>query len=240
MKKYISQILVACVCALLGFLLAYQFKLLSDKEKAITPNNYNQVDITAEIEQLKKEKSEVEKKNNELLNQLKKYEDAAADNNDLTKELKKQLDDTRLIMGSLDVEGPGVTIYLNPKNSVFSSNASNQYITDNELVFIVNELNFAGAEAISINDKRVSIQTGIKSSSNNNFIEINSEKISPRERIVIKAIGNKSDLYAMLNFPGALDFQALPYYDKKFEQSDSVKISKFNRTYKYDYLKPVK
>ena len=33
MKKIGSQILVAIVCALLGFLLTYQFKLLTDKNK---------------------------------------------------------------------------------------------------------------------------------------------------------------------------------------------------------------
>ena len=63
MKKYFSQVAVAVVCALLGFLLAYQFRLLNTHEKRITNNqNYNQQDLTTEIEQLKKEKKNMKRK----------------------------------------------------------------------------------------------------------------------------------------------------------------------------------
>ncbi|WP_027632872.1 DUF881 domain-containing protein [Clostridium hydrogeniformans] len=240
MKKYISQIAVALVCVILGFLLTYQFKLLNNQEKDMVKNNYNSQDLTSEIEQLKKEKIEYEKKNNETLQQLKKYEEAATSNNDITKELKKQLDDTRLLIGSVDVEGPGITVYLTPKSNIFSSNLAAQYLTDSELVYIINELNYSGAEAISINDKRVTIQSGIKSSGGNSFILINDERISPRERITIKAIGNKENLLAAMNFPGALEFQGLPSYDKDIKETDKIKIPKFSKIYKNEYMKPVK
>ncbi len=241
MRKYLSQIVVAMVCALLGFLLTYQFRLLNTQEKNLKSNNYSQAEITTQIEQLKKEKEEYEKKNNELLSQLKKYEDAATNTNDVTKELKAQLDNTRLLLGTVDIEGQGVIIYLTPKNNVFSSNNATTYLTDNELVFIINELNFSGAEAISVNDKRVTVQTGIKSSSNNSYILMNvDDKISPRERIVIKAIGDKNLLNNALNFPGALQFQNLEYYDIDIKPVDKIKIGKFNKTYKYEYMKPVK
>lgn len=241
MKKYISQVVVAVVCALLGFLLAYQFRLLNTQEKRITNNqNYNQQDLTTEIEQLKKEKEEYEKKNNEVLKQLKDYENAAASKNDATKELKKQLDDSRILLGSADVQGPGIILYLTPKKNVFSSNVVAQYLTDNELVYIVNELFFSGAEAISINDKRITMQTGIKSSSGNSFILINDEKVSPKERITIKAIGDKAKLIQALDFPGALDFNQLVYYEVKRDESDSIKMAKFDKMFKYEYIKPIK
>ena len=69
MKKYSSQIVVATVCALLGFLLSYQFKLLNSEERKLVNNPNVQQDITKEISQLTKEKEEYEKKNNELMNQ---------------------------------------------------------------------------------------------------------------------------------------------------------------------------
>ena len=61
MKKSTSQIVVAIVCALLGFLLAYQFKLLNKSGK----NNLNQQnsDIISEIESLKKQKEELVQNN---------------------------------------------------------------------------------------------------------------------------------------------------------------------------------
>ncbi|MEW8956634.1 DUF881 domain-containing protein [Clostridium sp.] len=240
MKKYASQIAVASVCIILGFLLAYQFRLLKEQEKSLVGKNYNSQDLTAEIEHLKNEKTEYEKKNNEIMQQLKKYEEAATSNNDITKELKKQLDDTRLLIGSVDVEGPGIVLNLTPKNNIFSSNLSAQYLTDSELVYIINELNYSGAEAISINDKRVTIQSGIKSSGGNSFISINDDRVSPREKITIKAIGNKENLLGGMTFPGALEFGALPSYDKDMKEVDNIKIPKFSKIYKNEYMKPVK
>lgn len=143
-----------------------------------------------------------------------------------------------MIIGTEDVVGPGIVLNLTPKSQVFSNDM--HYLTDTELVYIINELNFSGAEAISINDKRISLQTGIKSSSNNNYILINDERISPKEKIVIKAIGDKTNLYSALTFNGALDFQALSSYDKKYEKVDEIKILKYNKIPKYEFMKPVK
>lgn len=241
MKKIVSQIIVGAVCILLGFMLTYQFKLLSADEKEFKAGNKytNSTEITSEIEQLKKQKGEIEKKNNDLLAQLKKYETAATDQSELTKEIKKQLDDSRILLGITEVQGPGIIVYLTPKNSAFASGTAGFYATDEELVYMVNELNFAGSEAISINDKRITSQSGIKSSSNNSTIKVNNEDISPRERIVIKAIGDKVKLDSALNFPGALDFKNLDAYEIKIEKSDTIKIPKFSKAYKAEYVKPV-
>ena len=54
MKKVTSQIFVAIVCGILGFLLAHQFKMLNEKNKEIIANQ--NLDIIAEIDALNKEK----------------------------------------------------------------------------------------------------------------------------------------------------------------------------------------
>jgi uncharacterized protein YlxW (UPF0749 family) len=240
-KRIISQITVASVCALLGFMLTYQFKLLSAEEMRFKSGSQytSTTEITAEIEQLKKQKEEIEKKNNELVSQLMKYERAATDRSELTKEIKKQLDDARILLGITDVQGSGVILYLTPKDSVFSSTTSGFYATEEELFYIVNELNFAGAEAVSINDKRITSQSGIKGSSSTTDILINGDKVSPHERIVIKAIGDKVKLDSALNFIGTLDFKNLAAYRIQIEPSDSIKIPRYNRAYKSDFVKPV-
>ena len=237
MKKIKSQISLALVCAILGFLLSYQFKILNNKNQDALANNYDRTDIVAEIEQLKLQKEELVNKNKELTDLLKVYEEAAADEDAENKALKNELDRSRLIIGSEDVTGEGVVLYLTPKSQVFTNDI--EYLTDTELVYIINELNFAGAEAVSVNDKRISIQTGIKSSSNNSYILINDEKISPRDRIVIKAIGDKTNLYSALTFVGALDFQALVYYDKKYEKADNITINKSTKVLTHDFISPV-
>lgn len=239
MKKSTSQISIAIVCALLGFLLVYQFKVLS-KNNESKIENYNKNDIIAEIDSLKKEKEELQNKNNSLSEELKKLEEAASKEGNVGKEIKNQLDSARMHLGLVDVKGPGVVIKITPKTSIFNSNSGDagRSINDEELIHIINLLWYSKAEAISVNGYRITPQTGIKNSSN--YIWIGSAgKVSPKEAITIKAIGDKARLNVGLNFPGSLDFGALQNYNCEVEQSDSIVINKTTQTIKSDYLKPV-
>lgn len=236
MKKIGSQISVAIVCCILGFVTASQFRMLSRQNNSIVLSK-NSADITVEIEQYKKQKDELDKKVNELQNQLKSYENAAAGRSEVSKELLKELEDTRVLMGSTDVYGEGVIIYLTP-NSGFLSNNSVGRIEDKDLANIVNELRFAGAEAISINDIRITGNSGIRTSGNYIIVD-GDEKISPTSRVLVKAIGQKNLLYSDLSFPEVFaSFKGI--CDVKFEKSDNIKIGKYNKTFKLNYAKPVK
>lgn len=238
MKRIKSQVGVAVVCAILGFMLVYQFKVLMKQDKVqLNTNNRNSTDVTVEIEQYKKQKEQLEAKVDELQNQVKKYEEAAAGKSDATQNLLKELEDTRMLIGSTDVSGQGITIYLTPTDSKIFGNTVEDHLTDKHLVYIVNELRFAGAEAISINDIRVVSRTGIRNAGN--YILINDEKISPSRRIVIQAIGDKNLLYSAMGFPEVFaDFKGLS--DVKFEKAEDITIKKYSKTYKFEYAKPVK
>lgn len=234
MKKG-SQISVALVCGILGFMLSYQFRSIIRQEKNLNLTKRNTSDVTVEIEQYKKDKTELEKKVDELQKQTKKYEDSAASKSESTKNILKELENTRALTGSTDVKGPGIVLYLNPGNNIFGSNPEDR-ITDKHLVYIINELRFAGAEAIAINGIRVINRTGIRNAGN--YILVNDEKISPNSRITIEAIGNKDLLYGTLDFPEAfVDFKGI--CDVKYEKSDNIKIKKYTKVYKYEYAKPV-
>ncbi|WP_139904241.1 DUF881 domain-containing protein [Clostridium thermarum] len=240
MKKIGSQLTVAVVCGLLGFMLTYQFQLLSKNKNKISSNDYNNTQITVELEQLKKAKADLEKSNSELMEQLKKYEESVTSNGDMSRELKNQLDYTRMLLGYTDVEGPGVIIYINPASDLFSADVNRQLLTHSDLAYLVNELNFAGAEAIAINDSRITSQTGMRISNGDAYIWVNEEKVSPSQRITIKAIGNKVNLSSALDFTGTLTAGNLGFYDITYEKSDSIRIPKYNKVYKNEYIKPIK
>lgn len=235
MKKATSQIFVAIVCALLGFLLANQFKLLNAQNTL--NNSTKNTDILAEIDALKKEKEELVKSNSVLSEELKKLEETAAEEGAVEAEIKKQLDNTRMSLGLVDVKGPGIIITITPKMDIFGSGTTRD-ITEEEIIHVVNSLRFAKAEAISINDYRLTPQTGIKNSGN--WIWIGSVgKINPKEKIVIKAIGDKQALKVAATFIGVLDYNALQSYDTKVEESDEIIITKTTQTLKSEYVKPV-
>ncbi|WP_238906543.1 DUF881 domain-containing protein [Clostridium sp. YIM B02506] len=241
MKRLYSQIAVAIVCALLGFFLSYQFKLISSREeKNKQQSTYAATDILKEVESLKAERDEVKKQNEDLQAQLKKIEDEAAKSGEVDLNIKKELDNIRMITGTVDVKGQGIILRITPKNDLFSSNKESIVaLTDSDLVHIVNSLFFSRAEAISINDYRITPQTGIKPSGN--IINIGSEgKVDPRQEIIIKAIGNKELLKGGLLFGDTLNIGNLGSYKREIEQSDEIVIKKSVKGLNSDYIKPVK
>lgn len=236
MKKVTSQIFVAIVCAFLGFLLAYQFKLLNEKNEINT--SIQNLDIMAEIDALKKEKEELSKENTSLSEELKQLEEKAAEEGDLEAEIKKQLDNARMNLGLVDVKGPGIIITITPKTNIFGSSINTSSVSDDELVHVINSLRYIKAEAISVNDLRLTPQSGIKSSGN--WIWIGTAgQIDPKEKIVIKAIGDKQALSVAANFQGVLNYGALQNYYCEVKESDEIIINKTNQSLKNEYIKPV-
>jgi hypothetical protein len=59
MGKVKAQVSIAIVCGILGFMLAYQFKVLMKQDKTLNLNNKNSTDVTVEIEQYKKQKQQL-------------------------------------------------------------------------------------------------------------------------------------------------------------------------------------
>jgi uncharacterized protein YlxW (UPF0749 family) len=236
MMKYKSQISVALVCCILGFMLAYQFKLLNNQAKNSKVVGTNS-DITVEIEQYKKQKEEMQKNIDDLQGKIKNFEDAAANRSSESKAILAELETTRLLTGTKDVQGQGVVLYLSPNKNILGNDLTMDRITDKHLVYIVNELIAAGAEAVSINNIRITPRTGIRNSGNN--IRINEENVSPLERITIKAIGDKELLAGTLAFPGVLsEFDSVSKYT--YEKLDNITINKYNKSFKFEFAKPVK
>ena len=235
MKVSKSQIFIAIVCAVLGFLLSYQFKVLSKNSSSI--GSYDQSDIISEIENLRKEKEELSATNSKLSDELKQLEETAAKDGDLGKEIKNQLDSARMHLGVVDVKGPGIVLTTSIFNA--NSNDTSRDLGEDEIIHIINLLWYSGAEAISINDIRITPQTGIKTAGNG--ISVGSAgRIYPKEKIIIKAIGDKGRLNVGLSFPGSLEYLALPNYNNEIKTEDEIFIGKTTQSLKSEFMKSVK
>lgn len=244
MKKVGSQVAVAVVCCILGFMIAHQLKIVSIQE-----NNENasrsSTEISQEVDKLSKQKGELQKKVDDLQKQVKGYQSAAADSSSTNKQILDELNKDKMVLGVVDVSGPGVEIDITPQNISHSSSSA---VTDNtsdrgrpikgeDIVDLINELNFSQAEAISVNDNRITAATGIKSSSGGSDIFIGDDRISPYEKITIKAIGNSKLLYSALSYPGVLSM--IPEnYKIEYNKFDNIKIKKSTKIIKFDFAKP--
>lgn len=144
-------------------------------------------------------------------------------------QLQEKMEKYEIVLGMTDVTGEGVIVTVSDNNSVdvsnsfYSINASNYLVHDGNLVAIVNELKAAGAEAISINNNRITSSTAITCAGN--VIQINGQKVgSP---FVIKAIGSKELLYGELNKNGGTIYKLKKYgVITDLKKSDNVEIFK--------------
>ena len=144
--------------------------------------------------------------------------------------LQNKIEQYEMMLGMTDVSGEGITITLadntssNYSNNSFSNiNFSNYLVHDGNLVSIVNELKSAGAEAITINGKRITNSTAITCAGN--VIQINGEKVgSP---FVIKAIGSKDLLYGEISKNNGTVYKLKKYGVKiEIKKEENIEISK--------------
>lgn len=148
-------------------------------------NKYNEID-----EKLKSNNAKIEE-----------YTKIIYNNEQSSQLLDAELNEYNMLVGKTNVTGDGVIIKLTD-TSEMSYKSSN-------ITYLINELKYAGAEAISINGQRIINMTDIVSISGK-YILVNGERIvSPYE---IKAIGNQEQLNEVLNFK---DEGFIPYYKNK-------------------------
>ena len=143
-------------------------------------------------------------------------------------------------LGLVDVKGPGIVITITPKTTIFGENSTDSTVgvTEEELVHIINLLWYSRAEAISVNDIRITPQTGIKTSGRS--ISIGTVGlVDPKSKIVIKAIGDKAKLNVGVSYGNSLSYGALKNYSVETKTSDDIVINKTTQSLRSEYIKPV-
>lgn len=225
MKKVLSKTVYALVFSILGFLLANRFiYYYKHKAVAISIQDHNQLNVVSDISILKNEKASIEKENSDLLSSIKTYEDNLSSTSSYAAELQKELENSRRILGLTDVSGPGITIYILPKDGIFSQI---DFLDSVDLYYLVNELYSASAQAITINDSRINIQSVIADATNQQ-ININNLLIKANELITIKAIGNPDLMEDDLVNYNTLKFRNLNNYKITIKKSENLTIPRYN------------
>ncbi|QCX32579.1 DUF881 domain-containing protein [Caloramator sp. E03] len=233
MKGLKYQLVIGFVCIILGLMISLQFKSMSGIRSKYS---YKRIeDLVSEVETLRKQRDELSSKVQEYQKKVDEIEKAVASESEVANQMKKEIDSLRFLSGLTDVEGPGIIMTLTPSNDVKNSETSMIYSTD--LIDIVNELNAAGAEAISINEQRYVGRTQIKEAGAT--IKINDEKFSPIDTFVIKAIGDPKVLEGAFKIPGGIKdkLEELAGINVKITKSDNIKILKYNKSIDYKYVK---
>ena len=234
-KKYSKQeITISIIVGLISLLLVcsmfIQFKTV-DKSQETDLESLRSDELKTQIASYKSKYEETMEQYEETKNTISEYVNTMEDNRESTNLLDKELKDTQTLLGLTDVQGEGVIITLKDTDEATYSAS--------DLLTLINELKYAGAEAISINDNRVVNLTEI-SAINNSFIMMNADsRIS--SPYTIKVIGDKSYLMSTLNLKnsGFVDLMRVNNLEITVEESNNIVIKKYSKAITADKMKEV-
>ena len=142
-----------------------------------------------------------------LLVDKSKLEDAMGRQSGEAKVLNDQLQKAELLAGLTQLEGPGVQITLRdsqkgPQNyggGIFAV-TPDSIIHDIDVLKVVNELNASGAEAISVNGRRVVSGTSFRCVGTTILVD----GVRIASPVVVRAIGDPQTLLGAMNLPGGV------------------------------------
>lgn len=225
--KIVISIVVFCISIMLVSLIFIQFRTV-EETNLMGIESMREEELRQEVLNWKTKYNEIDEKLQANNDKIQEYTNIIQNNQQASDLLEQELIEYNMLIGKTNVTGSGVVLKL-IDNTYMSYTASN-------LSYLVNELKYAGAEAIAINGQRIINTTDI-AFINDKYILINGERVvSPYE---VKAIGNKEELETVLNFPeaGFIEDYKQRGYTIQMSVEDNIKVPAYNQEIELKYLK---
>lgn len=199
-EKIILSISIGLVALILTMVLFTQFKTVEETD--ITAIEImRETELREELASWKAKYEEIETKLDEREQRIEEYKQELNNNENAMQLLQSEVKEAETYLGFTELQGEGIVVTLTDNEEA--------NIEHWDLLFLVNELISAGAEAISINDERVVSTTEIVPV-NETIIFVNSKKISGP--YIVKAIGDKKYLESALTIKsGYLDEKRITF-----------------------------
>lgn len=232
MKKNSLSLLI--LSFFLGMLIIIEFKTV-DKTTGGLVSSQKANQLSIELKSLTDRKKALEKDVQELDERIQEYKDSEAEKNVLVKNLKEDTKKYETLAGYYDVSGPGVVITMKePQETTGEKVLLYNY---DQILTIINKLNAAGAEAISINGERYVSSTEMYLSGEK--VILNGNPIMTPFKI--KCIGNSDILESALNIRFGIIYQLRNEWnlDVDVKKEDNIEISRYNKTIEFKYAKPL-
>lgn len=195
--KILNQISIGIVCIFLGIIVATQYNLFQESlGEGLAPFK-RQSELTNELLALKEEKTQLNQELDKVRNTLIEIETAESRGNAVISNLTSTIREYELLAGMTDVKGEGIVVTLdNPPTD--PSNYSDASVMNNYvgILKLLNDLNAAGAEAISINEQRIIGLSEVRTAGQ--YLNVNF--VPQSLPITIKAIGKRSALDGALTY----------------------------------------
>jgi len=231
MRTNMAKLTIMIICILVGIMLSVQFKTSENygvdlRGSRVEELAYQNSNLTQEKEALSKEVISLREK---LTNVSSGSQEIA----DLQQELKK----SNMAAGLIPVTGPGIIVTLNdsPRTLQPGGDPNALLVHDIDILNIVNEMKASGAEAISVNEERITAMSEIRCAGTT--ILVNMNKIAPP--FVIKATGDPQLLESGLSIRGG-KLEELKFFGLQTQlvRSDMIEIPAFKGALEFKFTDP--
>ena len=224
--KITLAISIGCVAFILTMIIFTQFKTVEETDITAI-ENMRETELREEIASWKTKYDEVDAKLKETENIISEYNQELNNSENSSKILEEEVKEAEKKLGYTDVKGEGIIV------TISDGEKNIEYY---DILDLINELNAAGAEAISVNDERIVSTTDIKQVELR-IILVNTRKISGP--YTIKAIGDKKAMEAALVIKGGY-VDRLKIVDGKgieIKQEDNIVVPAYTKDQKVEYMK---
>ncbi len=210
-KHYSTALTVTCV--VLGVIIGVQANTV--KQQRVSTENQRLSEAIVALNQMQAERDALLEQNKALEKTLKEGSFGA------------EMEELLAFAGLTEVTGAGVTVTMNDSSTRGGSDMNAYLVHAEDLLSVVNELNGAGAEAVSINGQRMVGQSAITCAGS--IVMVNGVRVAaPFE---IKAVGDPAVLDSALHFPGGVIDNLAPWgIEISVRKETAVTVAAYTQT----------
>lgn len=230
MKNYKYKSLIV-VSVILGIFISLQLKTINLENNGMTTSKKGE-QLAIELKSLKNEEENLKEEINEIKNNIDKYKgnDNDVKNNSILSEIEKY----EILAGYTEVKGKGIEVKINTTQDPIAGQVGSSILYNYDLILsLINKLNSAQANAISVNGKRVVANTYLHLKSDKLYIN----DVEITEPIIVKAIGDPDTLASALQIKYGIVWELEKYYNATvdIEKKDNIEISGKNQPINPEY-----
>ena len=210
-KHYSTALTVTCV--VLGVIIGVQANTV--KQQRVSTENQRLSEAIVALNQMQAERDALLEQNKALEKTLKEGSFGA------------EMEELLVFAGLTEVTGAGVTVTMNDSSTRGGSDMNAYLVHAEDLLSVVNELNGAGAKAVSINGQRMVGQSAITCAGS--IVMVNGVRVAaPFE---IKAVGDPEVMDSALHFPGGVIDNLAPWgIEISVRKETAVTVAAYTQT----------
>lgn len=192
------------ICVLLGMIIGVQYNTVK-KQNGLSENE-RLTELTATLKKVQEENTALQGRLKEKEKTIEDYENGLNFGATIGN-LQSELEQLRQFAGLTEVQGAGVLVTMNDSSTKKGGDSNAYLVHAEDILSVINELNVAGAEAISINGQRIVGKSSVSCAGS--IVMVNGERVAaPFE---IKAVGDGDIMQSALKFPGGVVDNLAPW-----------------------------